>query len=645
MTWLDAIGPIVLSAALLIVLGAPLAWAVGARGIAFVALSAATSVASITIAAFACGLLHIPWTVLSPAVLSVVAAGVAVALRRWLRARQVVGLRFEWRSTLGFGLVGAAIGAILIGFTFISSIADPSHQSQSYDAIFHLNAVQWVLDTGDASPLHMTMATPGATVGFYPTIWHAYVAIVVQLTGAPIMVAANAFTLVVGALLWPIGCVFLARVVFGPNRLALVSAGALGAAFGAFPATLMWYGELYPNLLANALLPIAIALSMLALGSNRWSGMTRLAVWLALGWTVLGMTMAHPNALFGWFALTVPLVIHSGVRHLRTRGTVPWRARRTGLVIAAMVLVFAVEAILWTHFGTSDDSWAPSRSLPLAFAHAVLNAPTTLPIAITISVLVLVGVVRTLFVRRLLWVSFAYAICVVLYTVSSGWPAGGLRTLLTGLWFNDAYRLGAMLPILGVPLAVLGLITIIRLFLRALRPIARGRAVDIAVVAVCLVVAVVTTQLSAMPFARAHISGSYAESATSRVVSPDEESMFDAVRRLTPRTAVIAGNPWNGSSLVYAYTGRHALFPHVAGTYPKRYLDLAAGLKSGTAAACSAARALNVHYVLDFGTQYVFAGDRRAARYDGLTDLQNSHAVTLIASRGPARLYEITGCA
>ena len=52
-----------------------------------------------------------------------------------------------------------------------------------------------------------------------------------------------------------------------------------------------------------------------------------------------------------------------------------------------------------------------------------------------------------------------------------------------------------------------------------------------------------------------------------RGINPDELQLFEDVAELTPEDAVIAGNPWNGSALAYAFTGRRVLFPHVGGAY------------------------------------------------------------------------------
>ena len=256
MTWFDALPAISVAALLLFALGAPFALAIGARGIGFLGISAAGSVAIVAASSIVAPLLGLSWTLAVPAGAAGIHAGrrpAAAAI--WPCAAS--GCLAYGALRLG-SAIGVAIGAVLIGRNVVLGIGVPDHPSQTYDAVFHLNAVQWILNHDDASPLHMVMTTPASSTGFYPTVWHAFTTLVVQLTGVEIVVAANAMAVVMACLLWPVAAVFLVRAIFGARPLSLAIGGALSAAFAAFPATLLWFGVLYPNLLAIALLPIAL---------------------------------------------------------------------------------------------------------------------------------------------------------------------------------------------------------------------------------------------------------------------------------------------------------------------------------------------------------------------------------------------------
>ena len=83
---------------------------------------------------------------------------------------------------------------------------------------------------------------------------------VAQLTHAPIVVSASSVALVTAGLIWPLGCIFLARTVFGPSRTVTYAAAFGSVAFSAFPFWLMGYGVLWANLLGQALLPLWVRL-------------------------------------------------------------------------------------------------------------------------------------------------------------------------------------------------------------------------------------------------------------------------------------------------------------------------------------------------------------------------------------------------
>src|SRR5690606_35955178 len=118
---------------------------------------------------------------------------------------------------------------------------------QSFDNIFHLNAIRYIVDTGIASPLEIgQMTSPGGGLPFYPSAWHATVAIIVQLSGTSIPVAVNTAALVTAAVVWPVGILALSRMLLGSSASVIVGTGIVAAAVPAFPLLPMDFGVLYP---------------------------------------------------------------------------------------------------------------------------------------------------------------------------------------------------------------------------------------------------------------------------------------------------------------------------------------------------------------------------------------------------------------
>src|SRR5690606_6387620 len=106
-----------------------------------------------------------------------------------------------------------AAGVALSIWRIVGYVQDPSGISQTNDAVFHMNAVRFILQTEDASSLHVNAVVGGRS--FYPAAWHALVSLVVLMTGAEISVAANMLTLVIAGLIWTLGIAWLARAVTG----------------------------------------------------------------------------------------------------------------------------------------------------------------------------------------------------------------------------------------------------------------------------------------------------------------------------------------------------------------------------------------------------------------------------------------------
>ncbi|MFF2274891.1 DUF6541 family protein [Agromyces sp. NPDC058126] len=644
MSWFEFLPVFAAVLVLMIGVGAPIAGALRLRGIAFFGVAIGSSIASIGLSSIVAPWIGLSWTVFIPLGFSVLVALAMLPLRRRLTTAPAPGGRSEWGRPFLAQAFAVLLGTTLTLLWIAPQFGAPDHPAQSYDTLFHLNAVQWILDTGNASPTAMNMTTPGRASGFYPTLWHAIVAIVVQLTGASIVVATNAVALVVASVVWTVACVFLARVLFGRAPFHAVLVGGLSAVFGAFPAMLLWFGVLYPNLLAVSLLPVALGLLAALVQQRSMLGLRPVALALVAVWVVGGMTLAHPNALFSLFVLTVPLVVYAVVRVVR-RAVPERRALVAVVATTTAAALFAVEAFAFSRATTGDNGWLPTRNFPAAVREALTNGPIDLGYAWVVSAFMIIGLVVAVRRPRLRWAVAAYLLGVLLYSVAIAWPVGPFRTAITGAWYNDSYRLAALTPVLAIPLAALGAVRVARWLVRGIR-LGRDRSRRIGLPALATMILVGLLAIG-VPYASTvtdssrFLADGYRFDDDSVMLSDQEAAFLERIGDLVPENAVIAGNPWNGSSLVYAYTGLRTVFPHVGGAYPGEYRALAEGLAEGTPEACAAARELGVTHVLDFGEQYIFEADPRSESYPGLSELDESAGLVLIAAEGELGLYEV----
>ncbi|MDD1477044.1 hypothetical protein NHF49_009770 [Arthrobacter sp. H16F315] len=279
------------------------------------------------------------------------------------------------------------------------------------------------------------------------------------------------------------------------------------------------------------------------------------------------------------------------------------------------------------------------------------------PVAPALSLLMLLGLALSLRRSRHAWILACFGITAVLFVVVSGTPISDFRSRITGVWYNDSYRLAALLPLTAVPFTALGadaIATRLRSVLHRHRASATvdGRSVTPkstrtvlwASAAVVVAAAALASQLPSTAAAVRSARANYQESRDSPLVSTDEQALIDRLPELVPAGSVIAVNPWTGAAMAYALADRETTAKHVLTANSPAVELLNAKLRDADTvpAVCDAAKATGVRYVLDFGSQEVHGGSHR---FPGLENLAESKAVKLVFAQGAARLYELTACA
>ena len=204
MSWL-AFAPTFLTALGILVLpGIVLGWFLRLRGLTLFALAGPLSVSLIAVAAIGAGATGIKWSAIPVAALTVVSSLCALGWTRWVGVNSTAdisrGRRGAAAPVVGFAFAFCAISAMLV-----FAIRNPEYFSQRYDNIFHLNAVRYVIETQNASPLWIgSMTSADNSLAFYPSGWHAVVSLISELSSASIFASTNAANFVVAAIIWPL---------------------------------------------------------------------------------------------------------------------------------------------------------------------------------------------------------------------------------------------------------------------------------------------------------------------------------------------------------------------------------------------------------------------------------------------------------
>ncbi|MFF2315671.1 DUF6541 family protein [Arthrobacter sp. NPDC058097] len=663
MSWLTSLPALLVAVAVVLLPGAALAWSLGFRRTSLLGLAPVLSLSIAGVGAVLAPFVHVEWgigVVLVTAALASAAAW-AVTRRPWQRpAPTAVGQAVQqgdgW-PTLAAGAIGVAVGALLIARRVIQLVGEPDNISQRYDNVFHLNAVRFILDTGNASTLNLgSMA--GGTGGLssvYPAVWHSLAALVSQLTGASVPVSVNVINLVASAVIWPISVVFLTRVVIGPRPVGLMAAGVLSAGFLAFPYLLLVWGPLFPNLLSVSALPAGVAAVIFVCRLSPTLREPPLRAWLVLLVAVPGLALSHMSAVNALLAFSIPVVLARLFLYVREMIRTKASARKFALVAVASVAGAVAVVIAWQKLRPAPyNGWTPHQTVPGAIGEVIANGPMKTDATLLISVLALIGVARIVRRRTQLWLLGCYLVAGFLYVVDAGFAAGWARAFFTGTWYQDTYRLAAYLPIFAVVLAALGVLATADTIKAAAGVLAlkvpragvrlRGIAGFAAIVAVCLGLGWAT---QAGPV-RGYVASSqyfFERDTKDSIVSSDEYALLARLGSEVPEDAVIAVNPWNGGALAYAFSDRKVLEFHMGQRETKSMRVVAESLaKADTSpTVCDAVRETRVSYALDFGTQYLL-NHPESRTYPGLQNLASSGAVKLVDQQGNAKLFKVVAC-
>ena len=645
MWWELAWAATVLVATLLTV-GGVVGWGLGLRGLWLYATAPVIAVPLVGGAAIIAPLAGVSWSILPVLALAGITGAVV-----WLVARRYGAVMPVSGAAAPRIAVALVIPAVIIAWQILGAIGSPENFSNTFDNVFHLNVVRFILDTGNASSLWVGHLTDhSGTAAFYPAAWHDVVSLVAQLSGTDSRVAVNAMTLVISAVIWPAGTVLLTRQLFGLNRAVLLSSGVLAAAFPTFPLLMMDYGVLYPYQLGVALVPATLAVTLRAVKvGSRHPSMPTWQSWLLLLGIIPGVLLAHPGAFVAWMAFTVPIATLLCVRALnRARG---W-ATRVGVVGALLAYLVVGFVLLMVLRPSSGRDWPIELRVRGAVAEVLTGAVWYEVPAIAGVFLVICGVAWALVRRRpVATVTVAMlAVAVVLYIVVTALPYPHLRDALTGSWYNNRPRLAALLPLLAVPLGAYGA-GATWVWIRS-RQWTRDRArkaprlVRRAVPVALLAAVCVTTQLptiSPVPAAVERAAESYRTSPSARLITSDELALIDRLDENVPADAVIVGSPWTGTALAYALADRRVVLPHMFTTTSAAEDEVLSTLNVATpgSATCAALLQTGVDYVLDFGTQEIHGASHV---YPGLTSLDVSPALELVDQQGQAKLYRVVGC-
>lgn len=659
-TWIGIVPDLIISCMILYVPGAfvLLPWRIPPQWL--VGLAPVMTMLTLAISGALCWLVGARWSVwwvlVVTVALFVLGGGIRRLRRRvpgrlWLeRPVEVLDTRSSWAALRQYA-IGVLLVTVLFAPRFLVAVGGPEHFLQRFDNVFHLNAIRWIVDTGEAfSPALSWMVSSS----IYPLGWHQLNALVMELSGASITEAVVAVVVVVTFVVWPLSVSLLSESALRLDVRSRVAVPVLAIAFMSFPHVTVNGGGIYANFLGLALAPAVLACVVqlaqvperLILGPGAAAVLSVVSA-LSLGW-------AHPNASMLVAALAVPIVGISVLR-VRRRGAPPadvlvigtrfW----TGFGVVYVIVVASAWVLLTP--GLEVAPWAAFESIPQAVGEVIFGTSNSLQAIWSGAFLSAAGIVIVCFYRRQhAWLLGPVIIAAGLYVVSAAFGPSQLRNIITGVFYNDARRTGSALTMVLLPFAIIALQALVSRCGRILdgrraatwltRPLVAG-----VVVAVLLAGTVATNRGYLLSLRATRDAYAFQERGDLSVLSEEEQALLDYASRTLPDGAVIANNPLDGSATMYALFGLTPLNYYMFQMRDDDLVELNMHLRDVSAEPhiCELARETGITHVVVLDREMI--GDYSATEdYRGLLITPSTKGFDLVKRIGPARLYVLTAC-
>jgi len=664
MSWLATIPLLLFAVVLAFGPGYAMGWALRVPARLRVFYAPLLTFALVAVSAIVLGKTGIPWSLISfvpvAAVLVAAAAGVMHLVgRRWPALASAL-----WPGNdvpVAWPVVGAVLGGFLVLHMTEDMVYGPEAFSQSLDNSFHMNAIRWIQEHGDASSLTLgAVAAANQEPTFYPAGWHDFVSLIYSTTGTSIATATIVTVLLASGILWPCSLVALSLSIPKLRRLQALAIPAMICGFAAFPGLLLRWGVLFPNLLGYALLPSFVALMVyLVQVMVRREYSASLSLGLASLVGLAGLALVHPNAVVSAAAFAVPLLLAGVAQVLRSHELIA-RQKWVGSILLLAFLVGCVGA--WRVLRPAEfasNTWSPILTEGEAlyqFLFLGLENGNQLGDKFNPSYLAgflaLWGAGYLLYKRRNLWLIASWVLIGYLWIVSASVPRGEFRLLMVAPWYTDHFRLAALVVFPSVILAGIGLGGFVEGLLtwvarRAPRP-ARLKVATIGMgvaIILVLVVAGLSSRVPSVQETTQAVSREYRLTPTSVVLNQDEMNVINEIPKIVPKDDVIVNNPWDGSAYIYALADRHLTGYHFEFETSPKYSAIMHNLKDARTnpEVCREVNEYKAHWYVHLENQLNFGPDAQK-NYDGLVAAIDTDVLTPVYSSGPMTLYRISAC-
>lgn len=666
MSWWDAFPAGLMLLALFYVPGLAVLIAARLKGFILFAAPPAISVGILGVAAIIAGLVDTRWTLMTGALATAGAVAIAFVigiLRRW--EWRPLGPRIRSLDALFF-LAGFGLSLPLAFLPIKYGMDRPDIPALTWDSVYHHSAIRWILETGNASSLSLgAIGSDLRTPRYYPAGWHDLLSLAVL--NEQISVTINMSAIILACVIWPISMTYLVRCCFPTFSAGNLLTPILAAGFLAFPARMISYGTLWPTALALAFVPVLIGITVCVLRDPEHPS-HKLRTALVLLAVLAGTGFAHPTGVFSWLYLSAPLLAIYYVRRIAvirrsgTRGPlIRWIVLPATMAALLLWAIFSVPAFQ-TVFGFQSQGFESGAQ---AMGEAIFDAMLG-PIGHgntqefwIMGTLTIFGSVRMLYFRQHRWIALTYFLSIVLYMIAAGQDSF-LRPIV-GFWYSDPVRLGGLVPIFSIVIAVYSIVNLSRWTLAkisallsksggglpvdALTP---SRAMPVVVATILVLMMVASTNLFRADVRQDRLEADYGDHLEweQGLVGWEELQMLRNLDETLPPNATVVGDPTSGAGLAYALSGVSTVFSTLSGSWSAdaRYLGNHFNDIGFDRKVCQIIRERGITHFYDDDARYLPDISHRKDM-EGLTTIDiEEGSLRLVDSAGSARVYEIEAC-
>lgn len=664
MSWLATIPLLLFAVVLAFGPGYAMGWALRVPARLRVFYAPLLTFALVAVSAIVLGKTGIPWSLISFVPVAAVMVAAAAGLM-WLVGRRWPALASaSWPGNdvpVAWPVVGAVLGGFLVLHMTEDMVYGPEAFSQSLDNSFHMNAIRWIQEHGDASSLTLgAVSAADQQPAFYPAGWHDFVSLIYSTTGTSIATATIVTVLLTASFVWPCSLVAFSLSIPKLRPLQALAIPAIIGGFAAFPGLLLRWGVLFPNLLGYALVPSFVALMVClvqVMMRGEYAALLSLCLTALVG--VAGLALVHPNAVVSAVVFALPLVL-AGVAWVARSRELASRQKWVRSVLLGLVILGCVGAWWFLRPGASaSNTWEPMLTegealyqfLFLGLENGNQLGDTFNPSHV-VGFLALWGVGYLLYKRRNLWLIASWALIGYLWIIAATVPRGDFRLLMVGPWYTDHFRLAALIVFPSAVLAGIGLGGFVEgLLTWIVRRVPRTARLNVATTGMgaaavlVLVLAGLTSRVPSVQETTLAVSKEYRVTPSSVVVTQDELNVINEIPKIVPKSDTIVNNPWDGSAYIYALADRHLTGYHFEFETSPKYSAIMHNLKDARTNpdVCREVNKYKAHWYVHLENQLNFGPDAQK-NYDGLVAAIGTDVLTPVYSSGPMTLYRISAC-